>query len=414
MRHNRAYICILLVFILYASNALATEISGSSTTIPYYYTDTERGDEHEHLALYEYAQFGAYDLGAPGIEFYFSGWGRWDTLDRLEMDQKEIGDADLSSGYFRYRQEDGYIDASVGRRFVSMGPVAERIDGGYAQLEPYPNVGIQGFGGVPVLTQVGDRSGDWAAGGRAFGGWKHYFQLGFSAANFNEKGEPDRLRLGGDFFVLSPKWFDLSGHTYFDVLYYSMYDEDITLVVRPIEDLKILGQYQHVMPSAYIGMGSIFSVFSFDSISKANTEISYTVLRRVVLSAHYNNYSYDNSEMGHRYGGSAGVLWGENRTDTFDLGVFKLDRENDGYLELRGYLFQRMIRELFLTLDAVGYYLDKEIYGTRLGFNGAGSFGWNVTEDLDIQATGFYAVSPYYNMDFRGLLKVAYRFSEIF
>lgn len=414
MRHKRKFSYLMIVFAFWASSAFATEISGSSTTIPYYFTDTERGKEQEHLAFYEYAQFGAYDVNATGVDFYFSGWGRWDTLDRLEKDQKEIGDADLSSAYFRWRHEDGYMDVSAGRRFVSMGPVAERIDGAYMQLEPYPNIGLQGFGGVPVLTQVGDRDQDWAVGGRLFGGWKHYFQLGFSAANFYEKGDPDKLRLGGDFFVFSSKWFDLSGHTYFDVLYYSLYDEDVTLIARPVEDLKLLAQYQRIMPSAYLGMGSIFSVFSFDSITKANAEISYTILNRVALSAHYNNYTYDDSDMGHRYGGSAGVLWGQNRTDTFDLGVFKLDRDDEGYLELRGYLYQKIIQKLFLTLDAVGYLLDKEIYGTKLGFNGSGSFGWKVTEDLDVQATGLYAVSPYYDLDVRGLLKVAYRFSEVF
>ena len=41
---------------------------------------------------------------------------------------------------------------------------------------------------------------------------------------------------------------------------------------------------------------------------------------------------------------------------------------------------------------------------------GALTVGWHVTEDLDIQATGFYQSSPYYEQDVRGLLKVAWNF----
>jgi hypothetical protein len=166
------------------------------------------------------------------------------------------------------------------------------------------------------------------------------------------------------------------------------------------------------MPSAFLGMGSIFSVFSFETIGKINTEARYIVLRRVTLSAAYNHLVYDSATSGNRYGGAVGVLWGKDRESTVNVGVYDLERADNGYLELRGYFYQDIVKKAFVALDAAYYQLDQEIYGVGQGFNGTGSVGWHVLPGLDLSAAAIYLSSPYYDYDLRGLLKVSYSFDK--
>lgn len=409
-----AWMPVVVLVLGLAQAAPATEIAGSSITLPYFFQQSYRGEQSTHLALFEFAQFEASDVGTPGLDMYFSGWGRWDALDAMDPEEEAVGDAELDAAFVRWRHEDHWLDVSLGRRFVHTGPAAERIDGLQIQLDPVRFFGLQGFGGIPVTSQVGQRDGDWAYGGRLYLGWRPWFEIGFSSAAFTEKSQPDRQRFGGDVTVLPGPWVDLLGHAYYDSLFNALVDAEATLVVRPVQDLKILGQIDRLMPSALLGMQSFFSVFSFDSITTVNSEVSYVAWRRLAVSGLYNLVTYDHGDPANRYGGSLGLLWGEARENTLDLGARRLDRQDNGTLELRGYLYQRLGADFFTAIDAVHYRLDRAVWGTDEGFNGALSLGWHVTEDLDLSTSGFYRTSPYYEQDVRALIKVAYNFNRIF
>ena len=404
----------MAALVLCAGTTFAAEIRGSSTTIPYYWSESITDEEFNHLALYEFAQFGAYNVGTPGLDFYFSGWGRYDTMDAMDIDEESAGDGELGSAYLRWRQEEGLIDLSLGRSFVAQGPVFLRMDGLQTQFEPVQGFGLQMFGGIPVISVVGERNGDFGYGGRLYGGWRNYLEIGLSGASFTEKNDAHRVPLGVDLTVLPTPYLDLLGHWYYDALFESNYDIEGTLVVRPVTDLKILGQYQQLMPSALLGMGTYFSVFSFENIRKINSEARYTIVNRVVISGEFDHYIYDEIDPANRYGGTAGVLWGEARNNTFDVGAFRLDRDDNGYMEYRAYFIQNVGKIFYTTLDGIFYQLDEKLYEEDQGFNGAGSIGFHVVKGLDIQATGFYAVSPYYEQDVRGLLKIAYNYDRVF
>jgi hypothetical protein len=397
-----------------AGTAVAAEVRGNSTTIPYYYEESIRGEDYSYLALYEFADVAGYDLGTPGLDCYIAGWGRFDTMDKMDLEDEATGDGDLSSAYVRWRHPDQWLDLSLGRQFVYMGPVGERIDSLQMKFEPLKGIGIQGFGGVPVITEEYDRSGDLGYGGRVYGGWRPWFEVGVSAASFLEKEDPDREIAGVDLTVFPARWVDILGHAYYEALFGEVYDAEGMLIFRPVTDLKVLASYQSLMPVAFLGRQSLFSVFSFNKINKANAEVNYTFKRRVTVSAEYDLYTYDEGDPASRYGGSAGLLWGAFRDSSFEIGAFRLDREDNGYNEFRGFLYQNITTKLYGVVDAIAYQLDEEIYQADDGFYGSASAGWRLTEDLDIQASGFYQTSPYYEQDVRGLLKVAWNFKAGF
>lgn len=405
-----AIVLAALWWVLLPAGGNAAEIVGESTTIPYIYSEDIQQERREYLALYEFLDFGATDVGVANLSFGLAGWGRGDLLDKIDPDETAVGDAQLNAAFVSWHDPDYLLNCSLGRRLVVIGPVAEPLDGAIARVEPIPGIGVEAFGGVPVVSEVGERDGDFGYGARVFGGWSPYFEIGFSPAAFTEKGDPDRQIFGGDVSITPLRWFDVFGHAYYDNLYSSWYDLGGTLVVRPVTDLKLLGQFERLMPSAYLGMGSIFSVFSFATIDKTNAEARYVVARRVTLAADYNHYLYDQSAPADRYGGAVGVLWGERRDNTANAGVYNLTGDDRGYLETRGYVYQRLGKLFYAALDAIHYQLRESIYGVDQGFYGTGSLGWNVVEDLAVQASGIYVSSPYYDQDVRGLLKVAYRF----
>lgn len=405
---------LLLLIWLVARPAMAADLQyyGNSTTIPYYFTESIADKNKSYLALYEFLDFGASNIGVERLEMYFSGWGRGDAIDKLDPEDKAVGDAQLNSAFVRWHDQDNVFDASLGRRLVVIGPVAEQVDGAVLQLEPIDDIGIQGFGGVPVFSEVGERDGDWGYGGRFYAGWRPYIEAGFSAAAFTEKGDPDRRIFGGDLTLFPIANLDVMGHAYYDLLYSSWYDTDGMLVIRPVEDLKLLGEYQRLMPSAYLGMGSFFSVFSFDTIDKIQSEARYVAVRRIALGAQYDHYVYDGADPADRYGGSLGVLWGDERTNTVNVGLYRLDRQDNGYRELRGYFYQRFGASFYVVLDAIHYQLDEQLYGVGQGFNGTGSLGFKFNDALNLLVTGMYLTSPYYDSDLRGLLKLTYNFGR--
>ena len=400
----------ILMLTCTATMVSGAEIRGNTTTLPYYFQESIRGEEYSYLAFYQYADVGAYDLGTLGLDVYIAGWGRWDAMDKMDLEDEAAGDGDLASGYVRWRHPDQLLDVSLGRQFIYMGPVAERIDSLQVKLAPLKGFGVQGFGGVPVISEQYDRTGDLGYGGRVYGGWQPWFEVGISAAAFLEKEDPDRESFGVDLTVFPVRWADLLGHAYYEAMFGEIYDAEGMLILRPVTALKVIASYEHMMPVAFLGRQSLFSVFTFNTIDKANAQVDYTFKRRVTVSGEYNLYSYDDDDPANRFGGSAGVLWGPMRSDSFKVGAFSLDRQDNGYTELRASLYQGIVKKAYGVVDAIYYLLDEEIYDTDQGFYGALTGGWHLTDDLDIQATGFYQSSPYYEQDIRGLLKVAWNF----
>ncbi len=234
--------------------------------------------------------------------------------------------------------------------------------------------------------------------------------MGGSGASFFEKGDPDRQRFGGDLSIYPFYWFRIFGHGYYDRLYESLYDAGGSIIFYPLGDMEILGQYEFTMPAAFLGMGSIFSVFSYENISRINSMVAYTIKRRVSISGEYNHYIYDRADSANRFGGSIGLLWGKSRADTISFGLFDLDKEDNGYLELRAYFYQSIGKRIFCALDGVFYKLDKKLYEADRGYYSTGSFGWHVIKDMDLQISGIYISSPIYDEDFRALLKLSYQF----
>ncbi|MDP8224922.1 MAG: hypothetical protein P9L99_16300 [Candidatus Lernaella stagnicola] len=407
------YLAAMIVAMAGYAVAAEPNIAGTSTTVPYLFSDYIQDEQRSYVALYEYLDFSALNLGTERLDVYFAGWGRADAADKLDEDDNAVGDAQVTSAFLRWRDEGNRLDMTLGRRYINIGPAAEAIDSLAVDFRPIEYLGLEGFGGVPVYSEVGERDGDYGAGARLHAGWRRYFEFGASTAALWEKGESDRLIFGGDFGVWPVPHAELLSHGYYDFLFGSWYDVDALLIVRPMMDMKILGRYEREMPSAFLGMGSWFSIFSYDSIDKLSGETSVLLASHFNLAAEYNRYVYDHDDPADRYGGSFGVVWGERRDNSASLGVHRLRGGDRGYFETRAYAVQRVLRVLQISLDLIHYRLDEEMYGVDQGFDSIGSLGWDVSKEVALQGSGMYRISPYYAQDVRGLLKLTYRFGDM-
>ena len=395
--------------------ALADALSGRLTTLPYFHEEPLPGEDLTCLALYQFLDLRATGLsGVPGLEVYLSAWGRADAAARRDREGRALGDGEVESAYLRWMDEDGIFDLSLGRRFVRLAGAAERIDGLQAHVEPVPWVGMQAFGGVPAASEAGNRDGDWAYGARLWGAWRPGGEIGVSYASFIEENQPDREMIGGDVTATPAPWIDVLGHAYFDALYGSFYDARATIALRPATDLKVLLQYDRVMPSAYLGMHSYFSVFTFATVSEARAEARYVVGRRLALMAEYGHLWYDERDPADRWGGSVGLRWGGLREHTAQIGARRLGGDAGAYTEVRACLVQGVGEFLYGALDLTGAFLDDATEGEDLALAGSLSLGWRAPEGIDLQASAFYVDGPYGDDEFRGLLKISCNIDRTF
>ena len=407
-----AFAALALICLPFASlSAQSLQIRGNSTTMPYFHEEEVDGEWRSLLALYEFVDAEMRNAGAAGLDFYVSAWGRADALDREDIEEEEFGDAELDAAYVRYAHQEGWVDAHLGRRVVRIGPVARRMDGADARFDPLPWIGVQAFCGVPVMSSLGERDGDFGFGGRVYGGLPPYFEIGASYADFLEKNEPDRRRMGGDFRVFPLRMLDILGHAYYDMLYDQWYDAEATVLARPVTDLELMARYERVVPSAFLGMQSIFSVFSLETVNKATARARYVVINRVVMEGEYVRLDYKERSSADRFGGLAGVLWGSSRENTFRVGAGRVEGEDDDdYTELRASVYQDILGVVYLSADGMDTLLDREAREEDRAYYATLSLGWRATRFLDLQASGFYVDSPYYDERLRGLLKVSIDF----
>ncbi|MCZ7584623.1 MAG: hypothetical protein M5R36_15505 [Deltaproteobacteria bacterium] len=208
---------------------------------------------------------------------------------------------------------------------------------------------------------------------------------------------------------------DLIGHVYYDTVFEEIYDAQGILTLYPITNLRAQGSATRLYPSAFLGMSSYFSVFSAETIDQFEGELSYLILNRVRVIGGGGQYVYDEAQDAARYGGGAELLWGVERENNLGARYHRLDREDDnGYAEVRGYLFQRFLTDFHFAANSTTCFLDEKIYNVDTAFDGDASVGWRVLPRLDVQATGVYRSGPYYEADYRGLLKIAYNVERTF
>ncbi|MCC6159269.1 MAG: hypothetical protein IT350_14560 [Deltaproteobacteria bacterium] len=398
----------LIILGVWAAPGLAADFYGSSKTLSSVYEESWLGRDTSRFSLYEYADVHAQEFGVSGMTLHFSGWGRWDAADTEDEDQEQPGDADLTYAYLQWKGLDGLVDAKLGRHFVVSGPTAEIMDAVDLLLTPFCGFNIQMFGGMPAYSRIGERDGDFAWGARVSYEFKGYFELGAAYGAGLEKHRWDRNNVGGDLRIAPIKYIDLVGHVWFSQIYQEVYDATGQLNLNPVNDLRVTGTYTHLFPSAFLGAMNYFSVFSAETLDIADAELSYLILNRVRAIGGYAAYTYDEADNASRPGGGLELLWGAARGNVLGGRYYRLDRGDNGYSEIRAYLYQGLFDKAHVAVNSNLYQLDNEIYGVDQAFDGDLSLGYAITKKLGVQATGIYRATPYYDSDVRGLLKITY------
>jgi hypothetical protein len=398
-----------------AASAAATEISGGATTLPLFYPDAIRGEQEFFAPLYEYLDFNAADIEDTGLSIHASGWGRYDMGANPVPGGRSVGDADLTTGYLAGRWWEDRVRVALGRHFVHQGVTADTVDGLDLSFETPWGVGVSGFGGVPVYSNLGDRAGDAAFGGRAFYHYRTFFELGASYGQFQERGRMDRQNVGGDLYVSPVPYVDLTGHASWDMMYQDFYDVSGVLGVTPIRDLKVLFHYDRKMPSAFFGKTSIFSVFSWDQYQDLGAQATCLLLGKVYLDASYSRLLYDVGEDAHAWGGGVTYYYGGFLDDGVGVSYRRLDGDDaNSYHQVRGFWFHLFLDQLTASADLVGQFYDVTRSGVGESYQATGSVGWKATEYLELLGSLDYARTPDYDGELRGLLRVAYNAKKEF
>ncbi|MBZ0271880.1 hypothetical protein K8I61_07565 [bacterium] len=386
----------------------AVEYYGSSRTIPYAFQSYYDGDGDRHIALYEFADIHAQSIGSTGLTMHFGGWARGDLAEPENPDQEGPGDADLTYFYVRWDAFEDLLTVYAGRHFVVAGVTAENIDGIDLVCRPFGGFALRAFGGIPVFSKIGLRDEDYGYGGRASYAWRNYLEIGASYHAFYEEGEADRDALGADLYIAPDPHVDLIGHASYDLIFEELYDATGNLNVYPLTDLRLSGFYRYIVPTAFLGRTSYFTVFSAETINEIDGELSYLLARRVRVIGSVGQYVYDEADDATRAGGGVEILWGETRDNVFGLRGARLDRDDNGYDEARAYVYQKFLTDWHVAANATAAFLDRSIYEVDTAFDGDLSLGWRFWSHWDVQATSIFRSGPYYDAEYQGLLRLGF------
>lgn len=281
--------CILLLcFLLFATNSMATEIHGRSSTQLLWFNNIF--NDHSQQEIAQYLQVGITNLDKDGkLSIY--GYGR--------------GSQDMSNGdglngrlyylYVDYRDLFDKIDLRAGRQFVNIAAGNALIDGGKIELKNVGPVALTVLGGRNVIFGLnGELShSDDAVFGVAgnLTGFKYTdLEMGYFAKWTNGSDGPARETLGGSFkqYLFSSlklyanARYDLYGDVFSEVLAGAKY--------FPVANLVLTGEWYQSYPT--FDADSIYAVFAVDRYQEGVFRADYRLNDMFSVNAGYSRQDY--------------------------------------------------------------------------------------------------------------------------
>ncbi len=420
MKRNLLIFLISLGLIgLAASPLRAEKLSGQSTTILRGFEQTLQEEEGTFIPLYEYVTLNLTDVGISGLSFHTSGWGRVNLYDYPEDD---LTKENLTYGYLDLWRLGNTVNLRAGRQLIYLGVVSGHADGVLLQLrQKYFGLGV--FGGIPVSEEskmsenlfLESESGDRMEGGRLYLAYPQIGEVGFSVLYSEDDNNPDQRYWGVDWELTRYSLLSIIGHLNYDIISEEVYDLAILPILRLGKGLKFSYNYYRTIPTAAISKNSIFSVFASDDTV---TDTGYTLdlrVGRIKLSMDLHSYDYEAGEDTSKKGGGLAASYGEKRDNLAAIAYHSCKGVENDYHELRVYVRHHIIEDLFLDLDYLQFFYDKEIKDEDYSLNLVGNLGYSLADNVKIMGAIDYSTNPLAEEnEVRGLMKIAWNFRESF
>ena len=193
----------------------ADTVDASSTTLLIVRDHARAGTLYTIAPLYELLSVSARNVQNPvadGLQLVFSGWGAGSIgpnlvwYDTTPPQHRVFGDLDLA--YVQGELLARTVQLRLGRQLVAGGVTGSlQLDGANALVRLPYGFGVSGFVGSPVSqrfeasgseTTFNPHRGNFAVGGRAYWTLVPWGEVGASAVEIKDRGDPSRRQIGGD------------------------------------------------------------------------------------------------------------------------------------------------------------------------------------------------------------------------
>lgn len=159
----------------------------------------------------------------------------------------------------RLRDPEGQGDFTAGRFVLTTGAVRPtHMDGAHARGKLPFGIGVEAFGGMPVVPELGSRAYDWMLGGRVSETFLQLVSGGVSYVQRREHGRLDDEEVGFDAAFAPNRWFDIAGRAAYDLMQPGITEAHVSVATRP-DPLRFELFAMRRSPARMLPASSIFS-----------------------------------------------------------------------------------------------------------------------------------------------------------
>jgi len=159
----------------------------------------------------------------------------------------------------RLRDPEGQGDFTVGRFVLTTGAVRPvHLDGAHARGKLPLGIGLEVFGGMPVVPGFGSRAYDWVLGGRVSETFLQLVGGGVSYIQRRDRGRLDDEEVGFDASFSPSRWFDVAGRAAYDIVSPGLTEAHVTVSTRP-HPVRVEAFGMRRSPARMLPASSIFS-----------------------------------------------------------------------------------------------------------------------------------------------------------
>lgn len=159
----------------------------------------------------------------------------------------------------RLRDPEGQGDFTAGRFVLTTGAVRPvHLDGGHARGKLPLGIGLEVFGGMPVVPGFGSRKFDWVVGGRVSESYLQLVTAGVSYVQRRDQGRLDDEEIGFDAAFAPSHLFDIAGRAAYDVISPGLTEAHVSIATRP-RPLRFEAFAMRRSPARMLPASSIFS-----------------------------------------------------------------------------------------------------------------------------------------------------------
>lgn len=368
--------------------------------------------------VYEYFQFDYGNLKTPGLSLHVNGWGRLNLDDNFDSNNTA---GELSHAYLQYVSPHRDFQVRAGRQYIFEGIARDNIDGVYAKTDMVRTLVLSAYAGAPVAqAPANGRKNDFIMGGKVSHSRPGLYDLGFSYRYLSDNGHRDEEALGTDLSLEIPGNIYLVGHSAYNLVT-SGWKEHFYELRLPLWQFSVRPFIQQFNYADYFSnRNNSTNLFRFlqgsdNSLTISGAEAFWNPTEHTEYALRFKNVDYDkrfsSSQM---YTLLAVWKWKVLSEVGAEFGRMQGNSLENNYYLGRGYFYWNL-SPCFATAEVMYVNYDKEIYNKNnslfTSFGGGTKF---FNDALSIKLSFDYGYDPYFNEDYRCMLKLSYALDKAF